>query len=259
MGWKGESRRHSLARKGIRTNIDDGRRFDVSSFVAKGKKLPEVDYGTDVWEFRVNPDGSMRLRLGNMTTAGWYWTGDETDLGTFLVRIVNFGEMDEFKEAMAEAGISFDMLKPFLLKNIDEPDGNGMYSITGDNVRWKFGEAYDIDVDEEVEYLTSMYELSDEDKQEIKDEHYWNLTRVSIDDFEKTKDYEEIKGDLEEAFKLSDDFDDFSSNIKELKENVFWQMIEYDQEVEFEDFERAFDIWKGKKKKEGRTVKKIKG
>jgi len=37
MAWKNESRRHSLARKGIRTNIDDGRRFDVSNFVAKGK------------------------------------------------------------------------------------------------------------------------------------------------------------------------------------------------------------------------------
>ena len=35
-GWKGESRRHSLARKGIKTNIDGGRRFDVSNFVAKG-------------------------------------------------------------------------------------------------------------------------------------------------------------------------------------------------------------------------------
>ena len=36
MGWKGESRRHSLARKGIRTNIDQERRFDVSTFVARG-------------------------------------------------------------------------------------------------------------------------------------------------------------------------------------------------------------------------------
>ena len=37
MGWKGESRRHSLARKGIRTNIDKDRRLDVSTFVAKGR------------------------------------------------------------------------------------------------------------------------------------------------------------------------------------------------------------------------------
>lgn len=36
MAWKGDSRRHSLSRKGIKTNIDQGRRFDVSNFVAKG-------------------------------------------------------------------------------------------------------------------------------------------------------------------------------------------------------------------------------
>jgi len=35
-GWKNESRRHSLARKGVKTNVDESRRFDVSTFVAKG-------------------------------------------------------------------------------------------------------------------------------------------------------------------------------------------------------------------------------
>ncbi|MCK4545417.1 hypothetical protein KAU43_07750 [candidate division WOR-3 bacterium] len=37
MGWKGESRRHSLSRKGIKTNLPDGRRFDVSNYVARGQ------------------------------------------------------------------------------------------------------------------------------------------------------------------------------------------------------------------------------
>ena len=39
MGWKGESRRHSLSRKGIKTNLPDGRRFDVSNFVARGNEI----------------------------------------------------------------------------------------------------------------------------------------------------------------------------------------------------------------------------
>ena len=43
MGWKGESRRHSLSRKGIKTNLPDGRRFDVSNYVAKGKRI-EIDW-----------------------------------------------------------------------------------------------------------------------------------------------------------------------------------------------------------------------
>lgn len=36
MGWKGESRRHSLSRKGIKTNIDKTKRLSVSNFVARG-------------------------------------------------------------------------------------------------------------------------------------------------------------------------------------------------------------------------------
>jgi len=43
-GWKGESRRHSLARKGIKTVLPDGRRFDVSKFVSSGQlDLAEYD------------------------------------------------------------------------------------------------------------------------------------------------------------------------------------------------------------------------
>lgn len=36
-GWKNESRRHSLARKGVKTVIDDHKRLAVNKFVANGK------------------------------------------------------------------------------------------------------------------------------------------------------------------------------------------------------------------------------
>ena len=42
MGWKGESRRHSLARRGVKTNIDGNKRFAVNNFVAKGQKVITV-------------------------------------------------------------------------------------------------------------------------------------------------------------------------------------------------------------------------
>ena len=44
MAWKGESRRHSLARKGIKTNIDKERRIDVSNFVARGNDDEHREY-----------------------------------------------------------------------------------------------------------------------------------------------------------------------------------------------------------------------
>ena len=37
MGWKGESRRHSLSRKGIKTNIDKTKRLSVRNYVARGE------------------------------------------------------------------------------------------------------------------------------------------------------------------------------------------------------------------------------
>ena len=42
MGWKGESRRHSLSRKGIKTNIGKTKRFDVSNFVARGEDIEYI-------------------------------------------------------------------------------------------------------------------------------------------------------------------------------------------------------------------------
>lgn len=39
-GWKGEPRRHGLARKGVKTIIDDDNRLAVNNFVAKGD-IPE--------------------------------------------------------------------------------------------------------------------------------------------------------------------------------------------------------------------------
>ena len=41
MTWKGESRRHSLARRGVKTVIGGNRRFAVNNFVARGiKSIP---------------------------------------------------------------------------------------------------------------------------------------------------------------------------------------------------------------------------
>ena len=40
MGWKGESRRHSLSRKGIKTNIDKTKRLSVRNFVSRGVSVP---------------------------------------------------------------------------------------------------------------------------------------------------------------------------------------------------------------------------
>ncbi|MCK4545411.1 hypothetical protein KAU43_07720 [candidate division WOR-3 bacterium] len=47
MGWKGESRRHSLSRKGIKTNIDDQKRLSVRNFVARGSSDLKVPFSEE--------------------------------------------------------------------------------------------------------------------------------------------------------------------------------------------------------------------
>lgn len=47
MGWKGESRRHSLSRKGIKTNIDKTKRLSVRNFVARGENDLKVPFSEE--------------------------------------------------------------------------------------------------------------------------------------------------------------------------------------------------------------------
>jgi len=69
MTWKGESRRHSLSRKGIKTNIDDHKRLSVRNFVAKGYEgfseiIHSQEYeGLDGYYFiKVFKDGRFELQ-----------------------------------------------------------------------------------------------------------------------------------------------------------------------------------------------------
>ena len=53
-GWHNESRRHSLARRGVRTVIDDRRRLPVSRYVARGN-LEGIDSDMNVSLERLDP------------------------------------------------------------------------------------------------------------------------------------------------------------------------------------------------------------
>ena len=255
-GWKGESRRHSLARKGVKTVLPDGRRFDVSKFIASGK-FPEIDVSRHNWSLKLNPDGTMKLSLGNMSDAGWYWSGDESDLALFLYRIMRSQVKDQFINDMKDDGLTYEMLLPIILESIESSDGNGIYALTGDNIRWKFGESYEIDVDSEMQYFTENWELSKKDQEGIIEEYEWRSKwdNMNYDEFEKSDEFDEIKKKLIHEIKTSYDFEDFDANMKELKDDVMWIMMDYDMNEGYEQMHNAFMRWKDKQKKEGRIVK----
>ena len=102
MAWKGESRRHSLARKGIKTNIDQDRRFDVSTFVARGeglsKKLDDLDglfytkidrIDVDIKEFIRYKNEWVEFIYQELSKMG-YDEGDidDMDIETWAIRII---------------------------------------------------------------------------------------------------------------------------------------------------------------------------
>ena len=71
-GWHDEPRRHSLARMGINTVLPDGRRLDVSKFVARGMRL---ETGEELypmaqehfWEFAMKDKGKGYKTMGVRT------------------------------------------------------------------------------------------------------------------------------------------------------------------------------------------------
>lgn len=87
------------------------------------------------WE---NNNGVMKLSLGNMTDAGWYWNGNQDDLNSFLIRLKNSKVRENFLEDTKKEEISYNQVKPYLLKSVDKDDG--LYEISGDNRVWHFGE-----------------------------------------------------------------------------------------------------------------------
>ena len=125
MAWPKESRRHGLARKGIPTVIDQGRRFDMSNFVARGRKLarltPEEEHAWDfAWTFYEDeyPDENIR--------AGVVWR----DLQIEFPRLKDFD------------GIASGKSKERFLVKLFDKDGNLKLQKEFDegHLAWAYGE-----------------------------------------------------------------------------------------------------------------------
>jgi len=96
-GWHGEPRRHGLARMGVSSVLPDGRRLDVSRFVARGGYKVGVKYnvagfvkelGGWCWGFAFKDDDGV-----------WFFTPDRRSGVTFELKpryIKVYGECREW-------------------------------------------------------------------------------------------------------------------------------------------------------------------
>ena len=136
-GWHGEKQRHSMASKGVRSG-------KVKQYRAKGEiidpyDLPDFDINEHNWGLEKTGD-EFGLRLGNWTDAGWHWSGNESQFAGYLIRMGGArGEISQdFIEIMDSYGVPFETLKSLIIQSAKS--GDGVYMITGDNVKWHFGQ-----------------------------------------------------------------------------------------------------------------------
>jgi hypothetical protein len=228
-----------MARKGMMVGKGSGyknvvgRDPAVHSQSAKGIKQPQaVNIITPKKEspisisghnYSMDIDGNkMKLSLGNLSDAGWYWDGKEEDFTGFLIRLNSSQEKQKFLNDLKEKNVPFDRLKPFLINSAEK--GDGLYELSGDNARWHFGEGSEEDIDELL-YDTEE-ELTPAQKDKFKKNYQYDAD-TSFETFEKEYKGKYIK-EIKELANRSTSVSDFFDNLDLMKDD--WNEKVYDWE-----------------------------
>ncbi|NOQ37576.1 hypothetical protein GQ472_01680 [archaeon] len=166
----------------------------------------------------------IKLTLGNMTTAGWYWVGEAKDMAGFLVRIIGSRVRKEFIETMRRNNVDFRKVKGVMLKSISE--GDGLYEMTGDTLRWKFGTTMP-EVDEDTDFDDFAQDrdvtLTDEFKDEVRDRYYPDMPDY---DHVKKRYMARYKEEMREAVMDSGSFEEFTGKVADIQKSFDYDIIE---------------------------------
>jgi hypothetical protein len=186
--------------------------YKLKSPKLKEKKTFEIEKEKSVyinghyysWE---EENGKVKISLGNLSEAGWYWNGDKKSFISYLHRIENSKTRDSFLQDVKKENINFDKkVKPYLYESAKTKDG--LYEMSGDNVRWHFGEdlmdSYDI---------KEEYELTDKQA----DEFWIKYSGLTYEQFQR-KYGKEYQQDIDKAISESHSFEEFMEKTNELKE-----------------------------------------
>jgi len=186
--------------------------------MARSNVLRNIDLWKHNWSFQVDEKGKIKVSLGNLTDAGWYWDGDENDLIGYLNRLRTSDVKKEFLSEMRKAGVPFSKLKEHLLKSAKKADG--LYELSGDNRRWHFGESSEMEYDELNERVQDGI-IPEDKKDEVLDK-FWDVYKSETYDFDKwskgeKKDY--IKN-VTEAIKKSKTYEDFFEELEGIEADI---------------------------------------
>jgi hypothetical protein len=194
---------------------------DANKLKNKKIKPRNVTVTDNNYTFQWDEDG-IHLSLGNMTDAGWYWSGNQDDVVDFLVRLYgteeDSGKYSQFEKEMKAEGVGFNDLKSVMLKSIQ--DGDGVYTLSGDSSRWRFNDG-DEDY-QDMEYILDgdvIAGLITQDEKEKIDEIVWDFYKVDNYEDYYPKYKQHYIDVLTKAIKESNSFDDFGAEIDNLSDN----------------------------------------
>jgi hypothetical protein len=257
VGWRKESQRHALAAKGIET----GRKSTASqpSYSAVPKETPKrIEIGGNNWSVKCDPDGSNAvLRMDDHI--GWRWDGDETSWDVFIIRMAHSKLADDFAIQMGEADLDYDTIKK-IIADEDYDLESSIYSATGDNVFWHFGDTDETEYQMIREYARDALDLNDAQMKEFE-EHFWGEADLhGMTDFDTymkesgTEDYgyPAMKKELRETFSNAESWDDIIAEFQHyhwLETGVMAKESIVAKKV-YPELERLGKPWKKKWEKE---------
>lgn len=214
VGWRKESKEHrdaallGLRRKRGARKAARTRHNPLPTTTNRRKGGRDFDFGGKYFGFELS-GGHYKLSLGNLSDAGWYWSGDKTQLAGFLWRIAHSKTKEEFLSGAKETGLTYKKIKADVLTALKKHD-DAMYEATGDNVRWRFGEDY-VDWESELDEASTRTGIP---KEKIDDANpYSRFKGTNFDAFEKSDTHSDIQKRLIKIFSVVDSFTDLFEEL----------------------------------------------
>lgn len=193
-------------------------------------RLPDFHISRHTWGLEFANGKVESVRLGNMVDTGWYWAGQGDQFNTFMARMSDSDVWNELVSDFKEEEITVDIIKSALLKNLSGKltgdNDDGLYALSGDNSRWKFGEDDESAIYGEFDHFKYEGELKDNEEEEFEKE-FWNHY--------KNPTYErwlEVKGngfreELKDGIKNATDFDELREAYKDVEDNIVENFSEF--------------------------------
>lgn len=244
-GWHFQTVRHSNARK-----------YGRAGGTYSNTRLKNLDISGKYYSMRWKSDGKqdLSLSLGNLSDAGWYWNGSKENLIGFIQRLSSSKTREEFLKDINNSGVEYDDLKPLLIKSAEKADG--LYEITGDNARWKFGEEFDSestkqyiedDFTEQLERAGIRIGKDNKEKilQEATDYAFdkADYKGMTFDDYATKKTKKEYSEQIKKIINKSKNFNELMDELQEIKDDWYQDAWEHLDNVNSGAETNAYNQW----------------